>query len=206
MLHVVSMLWDHNERSLPTSRCFDESWVDKLYRGFKRNLTIPFKFVLFTDRKRLFEEAINQELMVSSNKPDYGCFTEPYRLNESMIFCGLDTVVVGNVDHLARHCLRYGKIALPRDPYQPDRTINGVALVPPGHRYVYDEWHGENDMEWLRRFKTDYIDDLWPGDVISLKFHDVRRKGLQGAKIVYFHGRPKPHELQDLPWIKEHWS
>lgn len=197
------MLWEANASSLPTSRCYNETWVDKLYRGFARNLTLPFRFVLFTDRERHLHEPVVQE-RISATTPDYGCFTEPYRLNEPMILVGLDTIVVGNVDHLAVRCLSPGKIVLPRDPYQLERSINGVALVPPGHRAVYDTWRGENDMEWLRTFETDFLDDLWPGHVISLKAADVRRRGLQAARIVYFHGRPKPHEL-DLPWVREHW-
>lgn len=204
MLHVVTMLWDANKNTMPTSRCYNETWVEKLYNGFNRNLTVPFKFVLFSERERRLSKNIVQERMISSDKPDYGCFTEPYRLNQPMILVGLDTIIVRNIDHLAEWCLTENMIALPRDPYQPDRTINGVALVPPDRGEVYTRWNGENDMEWLRTFTTAYIDDLWPGHVVSLKFHDVRRRGLQDARIVYFHGRPKPHEL-NLPWIREHW-
>lgn len=203
-LHVVTMLWDWNSSLLQSSRCYDESWADKLCRGFKRNLTVPFNFVVFTDRDRRFEEDVVQIRMTSSGT-GYGRFTEPYRLNEPMILVGLDTIVVDNIDHLAEYCLHPGKIALPRDPYVPERSINGVALVPPGHANVYARWRGENDMEWLRAFDVNLIDDLFPREVVSLKAHDVRRRGLQQAKIVYFHGRPKPHELGQLTWVRQHW-
>lgn len=205
MLCVAACLWDSNEKSEAFSRCYSEEWAEKLYRGFRRNLTIPFRFVLFTDRIRDFDEPIEQELLTTEN-PDYGCLTEPYRLNEPMILCGLDTIIVRNIDHLAEYCLTAQQIALPRDPYQPNHSINGVALVPAGHRAVYDQWRGENDMEWMRRWPTAFIDDLWPGQVLSVKFHDIRRRGLQDARVAYFHGRPKPPELMHLPWIAEHWS
>ncbi len=204
-LHVVSMLWDANAHSLPNSRCFNETWATKLLHGFTRNLTIPFKFILFTDHERDLPREIIQERITSSSEPGYGSFTEPYRLNAPMILVGLDTVIVKNIDHLAAYCLTNKKIALPRDPYQPDRSINGVALVPPGHAHVYETWQGENDMVWLRTFDVNFIDDLFPGQVLSCKAHDVRKKGLQGARVVYFHGRPKPHELMKLQWIKDHW-
>jgi len=204
LLHVVTMLFDWDDSLLATSRCYDETWAEKLYRGFKRNLTIDFDFIVFTDRIRQFNEPIIQELMTVS-EPGYGKFTEPYRLNEAMIFCGLDTVVLQNVDHLAEYCLSQTKIALSRNPYQPDQCINPVALVPPGHAHVFHTWNGENDMEWLRTFDVNYIDDLFPGQLLSLKFHDVRRKGTQDANIVYFHGNHKPHQLLHLPWVKEHW-
>lgn len=204
MLIVASCLWQANEKSESFSRCYSEEWVEKLYRGFKRNLTEPFRFVLFTDRMREFSEPIEQ-LKLITKKPSYGCFIEPFRLDSPMILVGLDTIIVGNVDHFARYCKEGENVALPRDPYQPDRSINGVALIPRGNKRIFDWWRGENDMEWLRKFPWEPIDDLFPGQVLSLKAHDVRRKGLQGAKIVYMHGNPKPNELTKLHWVQENW-
>lgn len=204
MLHVATCFWTANEHSQPFSRCYTEEWVSKLYRGFKRNLSLRFRFVVFTDKERKFCAGVEQERLTSPT-PDYGSFTEPYRLNEPMILVGLDTVIVGNLDHFWNYCFTADKIALCRDPYQPERSINGVALVPAGQRHIWDNWRGENDMEWLRQHEWTPIDDLWPGHCLSLKFHDVRRKGLQGARIIYFHGKPKMHDLPELPWIREHW-
>lgn len=204
LLTVATCLWDANERSLPTSRCYDETWVNKLAAMARRNLTVPHRFVCFTDRTRRFDAGIEQERLTAA-RPDYGSFTEPYCLNAPMILMGLDTVIVGNIDPMAHYCLTAPKIALPRDPYQPDRVINAVALVPAGHRALWDDWRGENDMDWLRSRDTTFLDDLFPGAVLSLKFHDIRRKGLQGARIVYMHGQHKPHQLLHLPWVREHW-
>lgn len=206
ILKVATCFWQPNDKSQPFSRCYDESWVEKLYRGFARNLTVPFNFYCFTDRDYVFKEPIVQ--LSLTGVPDYGCMIRPFSLHGPKIIVGLDTVVVRNVDHLARYCLgAYGssRIALPVDPYDPLRSINGVALVPSGNVQIGNEWNGENDMAWLRRFPWTRIDDCWPGHVVSLKAHDVRRKGLQDARIVYFHGDPKPHQLGHLDWIREHW-
>lgn len=59
-------------------------------------------------------------------------------------------------------------------------------------------------MEWVRRFAHRFIDDLFPGQVLSYK-GAVKRQGLGDARIVYFHGREKPHELPHVGWIREHW-
>jgi hypothetical protein len=204
VLRVAACLWDANGTSHSFSRCYDEVWALKLFNGFRRNLTIEHRAVLFTDRERDLPHWIEQEQLLR-DPPDYGCMIEPFRLGVPMILVGLDTVIVGNIDHMARYCLEGATIALPRDPYQPARSINGVALVPGGFEHVAGDWDGENDMEWLRRFDTAFIDDLWPGEVLSLKFHKVRDLGLQGARIVYMHGRPKANELGHLGWIREHW-
>lgn len=203
-LTVASCLWDANAGSEPFSRCYDESWALKLFGAFCRNLTVPNRAVLFTDRERNLPDWIEQDQLLV-DPPGYGSMIEPFRLGEPMILVGLDTVIVGNIDHMARYCLDADRIALPRDPYQPARSINGVALVPKGFGHVAARWNGENDMEWLRRFDTAFVDDLWPGQLLSLKFHKVRDLGLQDARIVYMHGRPKQDELGYLDWVREHW-
>jgi hypothetical protein len=203
-LVVATCFWDANENTPPNSRCFDESWVVKLAAGFARNLTVAHRFYVFTDQHRDLPDEIRQQPLIS--RPiNFGSFTEPYRLNEPMILVGLDTLVIGNIDHMAHYCLTADKIALSRDPYKPDQSINGVALAPAGQRAVWDEWRGENDMTWLRQRDTAFIDDLFPGEVLSFKAHDIRRKGKQGARIIYFHGQPKPHELPDDKLVRKHW-
>lgn len=204
MLNIACCLWDANDKSQSFSRCYDETWVEKLYRGFARNLTVPWRLVVFTDRERVFREPIEQERL-ERNPPDYGSLIEPFKLNEPTIVCGLDTVILQNIDHMADYCLKPGKVALQRHPSIPELTINPVVFVPAGHRGIFDHWDGENDMEWLRRQDTIATDDLWPGEILSLKLHDVRRKGTQGARIVYMHGEPKMPALMHLDWVKQNW-
>lgn len=203
MLTIATLLWDSNEKSKDFSQCYDESWVERLYGGFKRNYRDRFRFVVFTDRPRSFGPGIDQE-SISTNRPDYSTCIEPYKLNEPMILVGLDTVVTGDISALAEHCLTKKKIALPRDPYHPMIACNGVALVPAGYACVAEEHNGENDMVWVRQYPHVYIDDEYPGLVRSYKGH-VEKHGVGIAKIVYFHGQKKPHQLQHVDWIKKHW-
>lgn len=205
MLTVCSLLWEPNGASKGFSRCYTEEWVEKLYCGFVRNLTQPFRFVLFTDRDRVFSEPIEQIVQPDLGQGGYGDCIRPYAMNEPMILCGLDTVVVGNIDHLAEYCLTEKRFALPRDPNHPSIACNGVALVPAGHGLIGTAHEGENDMEWVRRFPHRLTDRLFPGQIVSYK-GEVEKRGLGDARIVYFHGLKKPHELQHVDWVKEHWQ
>lgn len=205
MLTIACCLWEPNGHSEDFSRCFDETWVEKLYRGFRRNLTRQFRFVCFTDRKRAFCAGVEQERLAAS-EPSYGCLMEPFKLNEPMIVCGLDMIVLRNIDHMADYCLTGAKIAAPIHPSKPqDGVVNPIVFVPAGFRRVFDEWKGENDMIWLRKFGPITTDSMWPGQILSLKLHDVRRKGTQDAHIIYFHGVPKPNQMADVDWVKENW-
>lgn len=204
MLTVCTLLWDANARSHDFSRHYTEADVEKLYRGFKRHLTRPFQFVCFTDREREFSEPVAQ-VRISAETPDYGTCIEPYRMGVPMILAGLDTVVTGNCDHLADWCMvERDCIALPRDPYKPHIACNGVALVPGGMERIGFEHDGANDMEHVRRYPHVFMDDEWPGHVVSYK-GAVKRNGLGDARIVYFHGQEKPHQLAGVGWIEREW-
>lgn len=204
MITIGCALWEPNEASFSFSRCYDRTWVERLYRGFARNLTQPFRFVCFTEWPRKFCEPIDQEPL---HPPyNYTACLQPYRLGVPMILVGLDTIVTGNVDHLADYCLSDGRLAVPRDPYDPRVMCNGVALVPGGRADIWDDHDGRtNDMDWIRAHRPVAIDDLFPGHVLSFKAH-VRPRGLGDARIVYFHGEDKPHQVIDrTPWVREHW-
>lgn len=205
MITIATLLWDANEHSLPFSRHYAESDVEKLYRGFARHLSLPFRFVCFTERLRAFAEPIEQERL-SAAAPDYGACIEPYRLNEPMILAGLDTIVVGDCDHLAAYAIGGNKLAVPRDPFFPEKVCNGVALVPQGMAHLWrDKPAGKNDMDWIREQDVTVLDDLFPGQVVSYK-GDIAKNGLSDeTRIVYFHGRAKPHELPHVGWIARHW-
>jgi hypothetical protein len=42
MLHIATALWTRNRHSGRFCPGYDETWVERLYRGFRRNLTVPF--------------------------------------------------------------------------------------------------------------------------------------------------------------------
>lgn len=220
-LYIATILFDHR-KDVGLHRFSDsyhEGWVTKLYAGFKRNLTDPFNFALFTDRPRDLPDPIIQ-FPLEHSPITYGSCMEPYKLNEPMILVGLDTVIVGNCDILADYCTALGDrpVLTPRDPYQPERFCNGVQLVPHGRFDMYMAWAALggtqcNDMDFIRKAeRVEALDDKFPGLVLSYKVqvrqaqHDARGGATlpPGARIVYFHGSPKPHELEHA-WIRKHF-
>lgn len=204
LITIATLLWTPNEKSLSTSRAYDESWVDKLYRGFSRNLTKPFRMVCYSERQRTFAEPI-ECVATLPEKPGYGDCIRPFELNTPMILVGLDTIVTGNIDHLADYCLTGRYLALPRDPYKPSQACNGVCLVPAGHGWLWSDWDGQgSDMERCREAEHSYIDAIFPGQVVSYKGR-ARDKGIDDARLVYFHGDEKPHQQGMPAWVSENW-
>lgn len=208
MISIATLLWTPNRHSFAFSTHYTESDVEKLYRGFARNLSVPFRFICWSDRERSYSEPVEQRLI--KGEPSYASCIQPYELNEPMILVGLDTIVVGNCDHLAAYAIGAAKIAVPRDPFFPEKVCNGVALVPGGMRHVWDSLApGENDMERIRAMAragaVNIIDDIFPGQVVSYK-GEIAKNGLSDeTRIVYFHGEQKPHQLPHVGWIARHW-
>lgn len=206
MITIATLFWTPNRHSFDFSTMYDENWVEKLYRGFARNLTQPFRFICWSDKPRTYAEPIETRLLADP-EPGYGACIQPYELGEPMILVGLDTVITGNIDDLADYCWIASKIALPRDPNSPYMACNGVCLVPGGHSAVWTEHDGRNDMQWMRAQPHDYIDDLFPGQVRSWKGGElpgVRDTGLDETRICYLHGDQKMHQIKE-PWLLEHW-
>lgn len=213
MITVCCGLWDANQFSKQFSRHYTETDVEKLYRGFKRHLSVPFRFICWSERERTYSEPEIEQRRFRAETPVYGSLTELYALNEPMILVGLDTIVVGSCDHFAAYCIGADKPAAPLDPFKQGTVCNGVVLVPGGCDWLYHEWARErptsNDMDWIRDlYKAKRLiafDALFPGQIVSYKA-SVREHGLsEDTRIVYFHGEAKPHQLPHIGWIARNW-
>ncbi|MDP3493432.1 MAG: hypothetical protein Q8R82_09975 [Hyphomonadaceae bacterium] len=165
-------------------------------------MTVPFRFVVLTDKEYEFTAGVEQERL-STDEPTWASMIEPFRIEGPLIVAGLDTIIRDNIDHMARWCETADKIALPKSPGKP-YACNAVVLAPKGQTDIHTRWNGENDMEWLRTFPHVFIDALWPEQVVSFKQY-VRPRGVRQSRIVYFHGNPKMADLLKVPWVTKHW-
>lgn len=153
------------------------------------------------------------------------------------LLVGLDTVFVGPLVHLAQKIEAHGIIVVD-DPMEPGQLSNAVVgVMPRGAAAIWNLWcsldpdcrytnpddqlFGKfSEMKWMRRNLPGIVGSnpggriqrwgqLAPGAVLSYK------KNLQGggnpgssARIVYFHGEPKPHQLaaDGIPWVRDLWG
>jgi hypothetical protein len=167
------------------------------------------RFLVFVDRYREFSTPLIEQRLLTSPAPiGYAACLEPFAMNEPCIIVGLDTIFTGNCDELADFCFYSDRPAVPRDPFYPDKLCNGVALVPAGCAWVWtDRDTTMTDMNWIRsqaeRFVV--IDDLFPGQVVSYKGH-AKKHGIDGVRVVFFHGEQKPNELGHVGWISRMWG
>ncbi len=208
---------------------YDPSWVNRLYRGFERNANgTPFRFLCLTDDvSQVFYRGVE---VAQLDDPSEGwmALNETFRSDIGIdrgLLVGLDTIIVGDVSHILNWRGEFGVI---RNPMGDSSACCNAILSfdRPWADKLWSTWDADRPM-WRRacsvglgpdqngrpseviflRLNADrswtFLDDLWPKHVISYKVHLTADPSLlTKARIVYFHGTPKPN---DIAALSEHW-
>lgn len=230
MISVVTALFDGKNFGIPhTTDVYDASWADKLYRGLKRNTSVPFELVCLVDKDYLFEEPIRPVKLISNNNTVAGwsILVEMYRpdlTRDWRITIGLDSIITGNIDCYLEPDKDFAMVT---DPIFPKEVCNAITWCSPNSaQIVWDVWTTQqqwiyencrlqpfdavSEMVLLRKlFNTKnpvpIIDNIHRG-IYSYKCHIKKYPNLlPSARIVYFHGTPKPHQIHDQELLK-HWT
>lgn len=203
-------------------------YVENLRRGVSANLTVPHRFVVVTD-----DDPANYPGARAVPSRHGGWWEklrlfEPGLFTDRVMFLDLDTVVLKNIDHIAAYD---GPFATLEDFWRPGRGLGpAVMLFDPAYAgTLYEEWaaegfpkNGHGDQAWLEnrdqgRFRksVDILQRLFPGEFVSYKEHCTSRgRGWRDvadqvpppteARVVCFHGRPRPHEVGG--WVRNYWK
>ena len=194
-------------------------YVSRLRNAVARNLSQPHSFVCLADDVTKVPSGIG----ACELRPTFsaGCLPklQIYAQNWTapVLLFDLDNVITGPLDEMANYagdfCVRARLPEWTRGERVPDGDM--IMFRPPAAQRLWAA--AMRDPEAVRQtggrerfFIADAYPeaDLWqsivPGQVVSYKHHC--RAGLpEDAKVVSFHGRPRPHECLGIPWVAEHW-
>lgn len=218
-LTIITFLW-YGDRW--NDRDMGSTYLCNLYRSIDRNITIPFKFVCFTNLKLTLPKVIKCRRF---NPPSWrGCLPRLWMYNPEAELKGqclaldLDIIITGSLDDIASYkgdfCVR-SKFA-PGLEHRADGDIIGFrpsACYDIWNRFVMDPKSGERLTEGRERWWYRYVRDckdrwqtLFPGQIISYKRHVRKQRKLpDNARIVSCHGKPRPHQI-DEQWVEECWK
>ena len=198
--------------SLPNVVCikagakYPAEYVNRLRSMVSRHLSSPYRFVCLTDDPYGVEGEtipLDSELQgwwhkLTLFRPD------PYGMKGKILFLDLDSVIVGSLDEM----LMDVKFCIIQDFIYQAKHNSSVFLLEAGalphvwdrvNPHVMMRMHG--DQDWITRQVPH--PQLWPASW-CLSYRLQARAGYpRDAKVICFHGSPKPHECNG--WVAEHW-
>jgi len=206
---------------LKTGSKYSSEYVNKLFNMCERHISKPFRFVCFTDDTSGINSIIETKPLLHSNKNVTGWFNKLaffqkkiYDLQGLILYIDLDVVFVSNIDEMINY-------------HNNDFVIIEDWLYKKLKQKKYNssimKWHTNNTPELFKSYidnfaknkkyagDQDFITDnisnpvFWPEDwVQSFKINKCFDEIPEKSKIIVFHGKPNPHEI-NYGWVKHNW-
>ncbi|MBE6413636.1 MAG: glycosyltransferase [Verrucomicrobiaceae bacterium] len=211
---VVSMKW---------GKKYGADYVNRLYNMVKRNTTLPFKFICYTDDANGLLPEIQARPLPEMDLPEgpergwrkLSLFKKDIDLSGRILFLDLDTVIVRNIDD---YFTIDGDFILIRH-WKPSKTQGigetGVYRFEAGaHADLYENFMANIDeVKANFRHEQAYVCDalsrqnklsFWPSEWMPSFKYDCMRWFILGlflepklpekAKMIVFHGHPMPED------------
>lgn len=192
-------------------------YVRKLRAQVKRHLTLPHRFFVVTDDASSLYPGMTCKPAALPGWWEKIRLFKPGMFEGRVLFLDLDTYLVGNIDDIASYG---GQFATLQDFWRPQGLGPAVMLWEPGDftASIWQEFeaqgkpmsHPQGDQFWLENLdqgkfakRIDILQRLYPGAFVSYKTHAVEAVP-EGAKVVCFHGKPRPHEATG--WAEGVWN
>lgn len=195
---------------LRSGGCYTPEYVERLFAGVDKHINHPYSFTCFTDTKLNIPGVLCIPLLY--NWVGWWSKIEIFRQIGSCLFFDLDTMIIGDIGPIARVVTEADSLSM----WMLRSFRSGVS----GFMSGVMAWNGDcSNLYKMFRYEVhsrnyrgdqDYLsvkapgvcgsvgavqDLVLPGGIVSYKHH-VRGCGVpKEARIVCFHGRPRPHEI-----------
>lgn len=221
MINIVCLLWNNWCGNLGTV------YVNRLFWAVRRNLTLDYRFICFTDVKETmhFDSRIEIRPMDVPNwkwnlrklilyKPGNG-------LSGRVIAFDIDMLITGSLDKLAGY---QGDFITCRAAYS-DAMGGSLIGFEAGSDFVvknlwepminnpnrYEQLTQGSERKYFRHVlaydEVDFWQVKYPGQVLSYKADCERGRKYPGrnCRVLRFHGKPRPHEA-NVEWVGKIWE
>jgi len=183
---------------------FTAEYVHRLIENVREHITRPHRFVCLTDSNEKFA---CETLPLIDGLPGWWSKLELFRLfHGRTVYFDLDTIIVGNIDPLLDYD---GPVALLQDWYseEPKLSTPVMAWNSPVN-FIYPTTEEKQEILQAPRKMDEFfvvaklerakwhVDDVCKIlSIVSYKKHCRERGVPDNARIVCFHGHPRPHEI-----------
>lgn len=180
---------------------FTSEYVDRLEQGVAEHLHAPYQFEVVTPSRVLPAKAKGFWIKLELFKKD--------RFDGPVIYLDLDTIIIGDVTEIFTYPHKFTmgtdwnkKRPGPNSTFmawdgQQDLSHLDTELTP-GTLKAYSRGGRWGDQHFIYEkvgVPVTWLEDVAPGSLISYKYHVLRDVPTPNARIVAFHGSPRPHNI-----------
>ena len=193
-------------------------YVEKLHSAVSRNLTLPHRFVCFTDDPESYHYRVQKRPLPHDGLTGWcnklALFKPGVLEAERVVYIDLDTVITGPLDDLFAYSGNFAMLAPfytnvlpPFDGYQ-----SGLMAWRAGTQtHIWEAYKAAGcpevrggDQAFINSLgvEPDTWQAMFPRRVVSYKAEGGKLP--EGTSAVCFHGVPRPHQITS-GWVPEHW-
>jgi hypothetical protein len=195
--------------------------VQRLAAGVARHLPLPHRFACLSD---IYVPGVECRRLDPTAPPGFWAKLRLFKPGtwphgSRLLFLDLDTIVVGDLSELASYT---GRFACLSDFLRLERAQSGVMAWTVGLEGGLDQeiweafganpgvvggtrFHGDGDFAaWVLAGREERLQALFPSQIVSFKAH-CRRGVPEDARLVCFHGHPRPHEIPGTHPLAVEW-
>lgn len=187
-------------------------YVEKARDNWARSLSkVPHRFLCLTDDPTTLPDGVKA---LEAEQGLWGWWNKitlfkPGMLpeGERILFSDLDVIPIRDLTDIGEY---RGPFAVMRDPFNKLRHGSALMAWEGGTlSHIYDKWvqggkpqfDPRGDQFWIESVQPecDYWQDMFPGQIVSFKADCLPLGGIPpAARLICFHGRPRPHEVNFL--------
>jgi len=194
---------------------YSEEWIDKLYRGISRNLSIPFEFVCLSNVSTKYVT-----IPLLSNSNHYWNKVELFRkelFSGPVLYLDLDVIICKDITKVIQS-LPVDKFLMVQEPYRD--IINSSVMYWNGdYSHLYDNFntHTPNEYDDINRsgclgdqayiaenVEYDIIENYTIQGFIGWKHHKINVP-INDPALLIFTSTQKPSNNSDLDLVKKNW-
>jgi hypothetical protein len=217
MLNVICFYWRGIDRPGWMDPFLAVEYISKLQAGIARNLTLKHKFICFTNEDVQIKGVETRMFGSPSYKgclPKLCAFDPKNGLEGRVVMLDLDIVITGDLDEM----FSYDGSFMTREAFRvPGKSGGDMVFFEAGKhpdiwmdfrfktsRFISTYKAQERSVYRDLRPDCDFVQRNYPGQVLSYRNH-VKKTGMtDSCRVVSFHGKPRPHEVQDV-LVQENW-
>jgi hypothetical protein len=212
---------------LKSGGSYTVDYVQKLKNMVARHSTVLHEFICLTDVN--IKPEVCKTIRLAHNLEGWWSKLELFRtdLTEAgrIVYFDLDTVITNNIDDVLKLNTEFaalGDFMPTEDRGRIDKFGSGMMVWHNnGYNYSFllEEFSIEDtkirgwncgDQRYIveslvgRGYPRDVLQNLVTG-IYSFKRNDCSRALPNDARIICFHGKPKPHEALGVKWVRNYW-